>query len=157
MGQSTQECKHLTLELSLVNILHHYLLTLQYNKRQTIRPDVCAFMSVFGLNFKLPDSPLLACLQVKTYFTWEICLSYTHAHTHTPVADVVSQALSPRHPFYNIHPSGVRQTHPYKHTQVFRCTAQGEEAGKQTEACSHEKRAMLSLLSLSPAGLAETQ
>lgn len=99
MGQSTQECKHLTLELSLVNILHHYLLTLQYNKRQTIRPDVCAFMSVFGLNFKLPDSPLLACLQVKTYFTWEICLSYTHAHTHTPVADVVSQALSPRHPF----------------------------------------------------------
>lgn len=83
MGQSTQECKHLTLELSLVNILHHYLLTLQYNKRQTIRPDVCAFMSVFGLNFKLPDSPLLACLQVKTYFTWEICLSYTHAHTHT--------------------------------------------------------------------------
>lgn len=98
MGQSTQECKHLTLELSLVNILHHYLLTLQYNKRQTIRPDVCAFMSVFGLNFKLPDSPLLACLQVKTYFTWEICLSYTH----TPVADVVSQALSPRHPFYNI-------------------------------------------------------
>lgn len=125
MGQSTQECKHLTLELSLVNILHHYLLTLQYNKRQTIRPDVCAFMSVFGLNFKLPDSPLLACLQVKTYFTWEICLSYTHAHTRTPVADVVSQALSPRHPFYNIHPSGVGQTHPYKHTQVFRCTAGG--------------------------------
>lgn len=155
MGQSTQECKHLTLELSLVNILHHYLLTLQYNKRQMIRPDVCAFMSVFGLNFKLPDSPLLAFAGENIFYMGNLCLSYTH--THTPVADVLSQALSPRHPFYNIHPSGVGQTHPYKHTQVFRCTAQGEEAGKQTEACSHEKRAMLSLLSLSPAGLGETQ
>lgn len=82
-----------------------------------------------------------------------LCLSYTH----TPVADVLSQALSPKHPSYNIHPTGIGQTHPYKHTQVFRRAARGEEAGKQTEACSHEKRAMLSLLSRSPAGLGETQ
>lgn len=82
MGQSTQECKHLTLELSLVNILHHYLLTLQYNKRQMIRPDVCAFMSVFGLNFKLPDSPLLAFAGENIFYMGNLCLSYTHTHTH---------------------------------------------------------------------------
>lgn len=45
--RSTQECKRLTLELSLVNILHHYLLTLQYNKRQMKRLCVCMHVYVY--------------------------------------------------------------------------------------------------------------
>ncbi len=54
-----------------------------------------------------------------------------------------------------VHPTNINRACPYTHS----CSdAQPEaEAGKQTEACSHEKQAMLSLLSSSPAGPDETR
>lgn len=51
--EGAKACNHLTLEVTLVNILQHYLLTLRYNKRQMIPPGVC--VCVFTLVVKISN------------------------------------------------------------------------------------------------------
>lgn len=153
MKQSRQESKRLTLKLSLVNILHHYLLTLQYNKKadntaRCVRPGVVTS----GFKPFIPDCDASLCYRL-------VCsgkhLQQRKSLTRTAAATVLSLALPLRRCLLAVHPTNINRACPHTHS----CSdAQPKaEAGKQTEACSHEKRAMLSLLSSSPAGPRETQ
>lgn len=76
-------------------------------------------------------------------------ISYAHTSCNCVIFSIASETLP-----ITVHPTNINRACPYTHS----CSdAKPEaEAGKQTEACSHEKRATLSLLSSSPAVPGET-
>ena len=138
----------------LVDILHHYLLILQYNK-MTADTDWCMCMCLY-LHVWLPQisnlsfPTIMSRSAISSFAVENIFTTGNLFYTHTSFNCVIF-GFAPETLPVTVYPTNINRARPYTH--ICSDVQPEAEAGK---ASSHEKRATLSLLSSTPAGPSKT-